>query len=382
MAKRILVTSTDLMMVQFLVPHVINLSENGFEVEIACSDVGERMDEVRQKLNNYVKAIHVVRLVRSPASPTNLKGYQDMKKVVNTGHYDIIWTNEPVMGVVTRLAARKVRKNGTKVIYMVHGFQFFDGAPKKDWMLFYPIEKFASHFCDEIVTINHEDYQRALKKMSSQSVKYIHGIGIDTSRLNEKGNQCNIRKELSLPEDSFLMLSVGELLPRKNQQVIINALGILNDKSIHYVVCGKGAQLDELKQLAKKNQVEEQVHFLGYRKDVLHIYGQVDLLAFPSRREGLGLAGLEAMYCGLPLVSSNTSGPRDYMENGKTGFMYDHDDAEGFATGIQLLKEDVHLRTACGEYNRKAVLPFCIENSQKEVICLFEGDINERNDKV
>ena len=96
MHKRILITSTDLMMIQFLVPHVINLAENGFDVEIACSEVGGRMYEIREKLKDYVKMIHVVRLVRSPVSPTNFTGYQDMKKVISKGNYDIIWTNEPL----------------------------------------------------------------------------------------------------------------------------------------------------------------------------------------------------------------------------------------------------------------------------------------------
>lgn len=371
MGKRILVTSTDLMMVQFLVPHVINLAAHGFDVEIACSDVGGRMEEIRQKLKSYVRAIHMVRLVRSPASPTNLHGYQDMKKVISDGQYDIIWTNEPVMGVVTRLAARKARKNGAKVLYMVHGFQFFIGAPKKDWLFFYPVEKLMSCFCDEIITINQEDYQRAQEKMYVQSVKYIHGIGVDTSRLNSVNIRCNIREELGLSEDVFLVLSVGELLPRKNQQVIIQALGKLQDSDIHYILCGKGAQLHELEVLAKKQGVENRVHFWGYRRDVLDIYGQVDLFAFPSRREGLGLAGLEAMYCGLPLVSSNTSGPRDYMVNGKTGFMYDPDDAEGFANGIRKMKENPLFRKKCGEYNRTAVIPFCLEKSKDEILELF-----------
>lgn len=370
MNKRILVTSTDLMMVQFLVPHVINLSENGYEVEIACSDVGGRMDEVRQKLNGCVKAVHVVRLVRSPASPANLKGYRDIKKVIDAGRYDIIWTNEPVMGVATRLAARKVRKNGTKVLYMVHGFHFYQGAPKLNWMIYYPVEMFASRFCDTIVTINQEDYQRA-QKMHAPSVKYIHGIGVNTDRLQKRENQSNIRQELGLTNDEFLVLSVGELLPRKNQQVIIRALGLLKDSKIQYLLCGKGRQLDELKKLAEENGVSSQVHFLGYRTDVLNIYGQVDLFAFPSCREGLGLAGLEAMYCGLPLVSSNTSGPRDYMIDGKTGFMYDPDDAAGFADGIRTLKGNAALRQSCGIYNQSAVTPFCIENSQQEVLELI-----------
>lgn len=371
MPKRILVTSTDLMMIQFLVPHVINLSKHGFDVEIACSDVGGRVPEIREKLSNYVKTIHIVRLVRSPASPQNIKGYQDMKKVIEKGRYDIIWTNEPVMGVATRLAARKARKNGVKVIYMVHGFQFYKGADKKNWLLFYPVEKFMSLFCDVIVTINKEDFHRAKEKMYSRVVKYIHGIGVDTSRLQFSRESCNIKKELGLQEDDFLVLSVGELLPRKNQQVIIRAIGKINDSKIHYIMCGKGAQLNELKILAQKNGIGEQVHFLGYRNDVLDIYGQADLFAFPSRREGLGLAGLEAMYCGLPLVSSNTSGPRDYMENGKTGFMYSPDDVDGFAKGIKVLKDNKELRAKCGNYNRNVVPTFYLERVKDEVIELF-----------
>lgn len=370
MGKRMLITSTDLMMIQFLVPHVQNLAEHGYEVEIACSDVGGRMKEVYNKLRNSAKAIHTVRLVRSPLSLTNLKGYQDMKKVINSGHYDLIWTNEPVMGVATRLAARKTRKRRTKVLYMVHGFHFYKGAPRLNWMIYYPIERFVSRFCDEIVTINKEDYSRA-KKLHAPLVRYIHGIGIDMSRLHPPELRCDLRKELGISEDSFLLLSVGELLPRKNQQVIIRALGKLKMKDIHYILCGKGKKLDELIALTKANHIEKQVHFLGYRKDVADIYGQTDLLALPSRREGLGLAGLEGMYCGLPLVSSNINGIRDYMENGKTGFMYDPDDVDGFADGILRMKEDPALRKACGQHNRKGVVPFCIENSKQEVLKLI-----------
>lgn len=370
MGKRILITSTDLMMIQFLVPHVQNLAEHGYEVEIACSDVGGRMEEVKNKLENYVKAVHVVRLVRSPVTFINLKGYRDMKKVIHSGNYDIIWTNEPVMGVVTRLAAKKARKQGTKVLYMVHGFHFYKGAPLLSWMMYYPIERMASRFCDEIVTINKEDYKRA-KNFPVPEVRYIHGIGIDMSRLRSAEHRCDVRKELGLQSESFLVLSVGELLPRKNQQIIIKALGKLKDQNIHYILCGKGKKRKELDDLAKKHGIEKQIHFLGYRKDVADIYGQADLLALPSRREGLGLAGLEGMYCGLPLVSSNINGIRDYMENGKTGFIYDPDDVAGFAHGILKMKRNPDLRKACGKHNRKVVIPFCIENSKQEVLKLI-----------
>lgn len=370
MCKSVLITSTDLMMVQFLVPHVINLAENGFEVEIACSDVGGRMEEIRQKLNSYVKAIHVVRLVRSPASPTNLKGYQDMKKVIDAGRYDIIWTNEPVMGVVTRLAARKARKNGTKVLYMVHGFHFYDGAPLVNWMIFFPIEKVMASKADVIVTVNREDYRRA-QTLNVKRVEYIHGIGINTARLTLNKEQKDIRKELGLKPEDFIVLSVGELNENKNQKTIIRAMELLRDTQVHYVLCGKGDQLSNLKDQVVKAHLDRNVHFLGYRTDVVDICSQSDVYVMPSHREGLPVASLEAMYCGLPLVTSNIRGLVDVMEDGKSGYLCEPDDARAFADGIARLKADAGLRKSMAERNKAAVVPYCIECTKREVLELI-----------
>lgn len=370
--KKILITSTDMMMIQFLVPHVIHLSQNSYEVDIACSEVGGRMQEVRDALDGMVNRIHVVRLVRSPASVVNLQGYKDMKTVIAGKHYDIIWTNEPVMGVVTRLAAKKARKTGTKVFYMTHGFHFFDGAPKLNWLIYYPIEKQLSRISDMIVTINHEDYNRA-KKFHAKEVRYIHGIGVNTDRLHVEKIHMNIRKELRLPETALLVLSAGELNQNKNHSIVIRALAAINDSSIHYLICGKGALLNQLKELAKELKVEQQIHFLGYRKDVVELCVQADIFVFPSRREGLGLAPLEAMYCGLPLITSNIRGPMDFMKDGTTGFLCDPDDVAAFMMAIKKLQKDVDLRKRCGQHNTEVVKSFLLENVKKEVLNLIDS---------
>lgn len=372
MDKRILITSTDLMMVQFLVPHVINLSENGFHVEIACSNVGGRVEEIRSKLKNYVKKIHIVRLKRSPLAPINFWGYQDMKRIINRGHFNLIWTNEPVMGVVTRLAARTARKHGTKVMYMTHGFHFFKGAPKKNWLIFYNIEQWASRLCDVITTINREDYQRA-KKMHAPVVKYIHGIGINPDRLSKVDNRSDIRQELRLNEEDFLCISVGELNENKNHQVVIKALGQLKDPDIHYIICGKGDQLENLKKLAEEKEIQNNIHFLGYRLDVVDICKQADVFIFPSHREGLGVAPLEAMFCGIPLITSNIRGPVDFMTDGETGYLCAPDDVNSFATKIRKLKDNPQLRVEMGNNNKKAVLPFLLDNSKIEVLNLIRN---------
>lgn len=372
MSKRVLVTSTDLMMVQFLVPHVINLSQNGFEVEIACSNVGERVEEIREKLGGYIKAFHIVRLHRSPLSLDNLNGYKDMKKIIQKGKYDIIWTNEPVMGVVTRLAAQKARKNGTKVLYMVHGFHFYDGAPKLNWMIYYPIEKLMASRADVIVTVNREDYKRA-KTMNVKKVAYIHGIGINTSRLTLGEKKSNLRAELGMEEDDFIVLSVGELNENKNQKTIVKAISLMNDPKVHYVLCGKGDQLENLKKLTADLHLEKQVHFLGYRKDVVDICSQADIYVMPSLREGLPVASLEAMYCGLPLVTSNIRGLVDVMEDGVSGYLCESSDAQAFAGCILKLKNDDKMRERAGEHNKKTVIPYCIESTKQEVLMLMKN---------
>lgn len=368
--KKILITSTDLMMIQFLVPHVQNLSEHGYRVEIACSDVGGRMDEVRSVLGGFVKAVHTVRLVRSPVSPGNILGYRDMTALLEANTYDIIWTNEPVMGVVTRLAARKLRKAGAKVIYMCHGFHFYQGAGPVNWLIFWPIERLMSRFCDVIVTVNREDEARA-RTFHAPRVQYIHGIGVNTGRLSRRDAQSDIRRELGLEAEDLLVLSVGELNENKNHQVILRALAQLGDPRIHYVICGEGELLEKLQSQARNLGLGGRVHFLGYRSDVVDICAHSDVFVLPSRREGLSVASLEAMYCGLPLIVSKVRGSGDYLQEGVSGFLRDADDAAGFAAAITRLKEDPVLCRSFGERNAEAVKPYCMECVKEEILDLL-----------
>ena len=371
MRKRILITSTDLMMIQFLVPHVLNFAEHGYEVEIACSDVGGYAEGIQKRLENHVKAVYTVPLVRSPFSFSNLKGYRQLKKIIDKGAYDIIWTNEPVMGVATRLAARNARKKGTQIAYMVHGFHFYKGAPLLNWAVIYTIEKLLSLITDYIITLNREDFSRA-SRFPVKKVYYRHGIGADTDRLKKETVSYDIRRKLGIPSNAFLVLSVGELNANKNQKVIIEALFQLMDRDIYYVICGSGRNLKNLQTQARNYHLEDRIYFMDYRRDIINFYDQADVFVLPSYREGLPIALLEAMYCGVPAVVSDIRGVRDVMKNGITGIACAPNDSEAFAAALKKLKSNADLRRQYGENSKRAVRPFLLSRVKNTVLGIFE----------
>lgn len=369
--KKLLITSTDMMMIQFLVPHVRYLSKNGFHVELACSEVGSRMEDVRNTLGDAAKAIHTVRLHRSPANPGNLLGYRDMRRLLTENEYDIIWTNEPVMGVVTRLAARDARKSGTRVVYMCHGFHFFKGASPLNWLVFYPIERVMSRFCDCIVTMNEEDYRRA-KTFHAPSVQKIPGVGVDAARFRSDFTpelRQSKREELMIPPDAFLMLSVGELTKRKNHETALRAMKERNDPAAHYVICGVGDLQPYLKQLCKELGLSERVHFLGYRMDISEIMHCADCFVFPSRQEGLPFALMEAMSCGLPIVCSRIRGNVDLIDDPQGGILCDTFDSHGFCEAISSLSS--RDTAAIAAYNAGKLPTFCLENTRAVIFNLL-----------
>ena len=370
--KRILITSTDLMMIQFLAPHVHHLAALGYQVDIACSVVGNRISDVRRALEGAVGKIHILRLQRSPAAPGNLLGYTDLQRLLAENRYDLIWTNEPVMGVMTRLAARKYRRQGTKVLYMCHGFHFFRGAGALNWAVYYPIERLMSRFCDAIVTVNGEDFARALRFQTSPVYK-IPGVGVDTRRFSAGGYpefRNAKRIQLGIPEDAWVVLTVGELNKRKNQKVLLRAVSLLDDKNTHLVLCGRGDRREKLEQLASRLGIRDRVHFLGYRLDIPEMYRMADCFAFPSLQEGLPFALMEAMQSGLPIVASRIRGTVDLIQPDAGGILCHPRSPAEFARGVMELRRTD--KAAMVGLNREKLKEFDLEQIKPRILAILE----------
>lgn len=327
MKKKILITSTDVMMLQFLVPHVFYLQKQGYEVEVACSNVENHIDELKDIFKSKVK-MHLVNLKRNPMQISNFQGLLQIMKIIKAGSYDIVWTNEPVMGIMTRLAARIVRGKTIKIIYVAHGFHFYKGAPRENWIIYYPIEKIFSLFTDEIVTINNEDYNFAKRNFTRAKIVKFPGIGINTSKFF-KEVPCEViedkKQELGIKEDEKVILSVGELEKRKNHETSIRAFKAAKIEKAKLFICGVGTQEDSLRKLIEELQLEQQVFLLGYRTDISELCHMADVFLFTTYQEGLSVALMEAMSVGVPCIVSKIRGNVDLIEKGKGIYCNPHD---------------------------------------------------------
>lgn len=365
--KALILASVASMIDQFNMQNIQLLLDNGYQVDVACnckegntiSD--ERVQSMIKRLaDKGVPVIHVP----IPRKITDVKGISksitQVKKMCDENHYNLLHCHSPIGSVVARLAARNARKRGTKVIYTAHGFHFYKGAPKKNWILFYPVEKICSRWTDVLITINKEDYAFAKKHMNAGRVEYIPGVGVDTKKFQlENFDKNRKRKELGILDDDFFILSVGELNQNKNQEVIVRAIAKLNNPKIHYFIAGKGDKADYLKELAKKLNVN--LHLLGYRTDIVELLNTADVYAFPSYREGLSVALMEAMSAGLPCVVSKIRGNVDLIEDGKGGYLCSPNDVEGFVFAINELVGPINNRNLFSNNNKKTVKNFDIE---------------------
>lgn len=288
--------------------------------------------------------------------------YRTLNALLKKNSYSFVHCHTPIAAAIARLSCWSLR---IPVIYTAHGFQFFKGGPKKDWLLYFPVEWLLSWVTTILITINREDYSLSKKVLHANRTEYIPGVGLDIKKFSEcYVDRIEKRTMLGLPENSIVLLSVGELSSRKNQAVVIKALKEINDKNIYYLLAGKGELYSYYDNLRKSLGIERQVILLGLRKDVAELYKISDIFIHPSIREGLGMAPLEAMASGLPLICSYINGIKDYVVDGKTGYCIKNpSDIREIKEAIIKMAADTTYRAACGRYNQECIKKFDIAKS-------------------
>ena len=124
-------------------------------------------------------------------------------------------------------------------------------------------------------------------------------------------------------------------------------------------------------------KISDRVIFAGYRYDIFEVVHIADIFLFPSYREGLGVAPIEAMSAGVPIIASDIRGVREYAVNMQNSILLPPDDVKGYAEAIKKLVNNQELREFLGENASKAVAPFDIKNSLKSMSDIYHSYLKE-----
>lgn len=312
----------------------------------------------------------------NPLKPCNFGALRQLCKIIKEENIDAIQCSTPIGGMLGRLAGRI--KGVKKIIYAAHGFLFFEGAPLINSTIYKWQERVMARWTDVLITITEEDY-RAAQKFTLRGLQkryLVHGAGVEVGK-QVVVDRAEKRKELNVPADAFVITSAGFLNKNKNNRVIIEALGKLQNPNIYYLVCGEGEERNALQVLAERNGVTENVRFLGYRTDLPEIMACADLFAMPSFREGVPRALLEAMDLGLPCIGSRTRGITELLDNGAGGILCDPRSADDYARGIDALYADSERRSEMGQQNRKMVQVYSKERVREELLSIYTEVLTE-----
>lgn len=350
---------------RFWISSIRAAQELGYEFHLACNmEEAEHPYWDKECEENGVFS-HQIDFNRNPINPGNVRAAKQLTELLKREGFEVVHCNTPVGGLIGRICAKKARI--PKVIYQAHGFHFWKGAPLRNWLLYYPIERWLAHKTDVLITINKEDYARAQRFKSKKAV-YIPGVGIDTRlfcRSSEKNEK--LKRELGIPAESIVLLSVGELIKRKNHRLVIKAVQAM--ENVWYVICGQGPLLDEYTDLAKKLGISDRVILTGYRTDVKDFYNMADVFVLPSYQEGLSVALMEAMASALPCVVSDIRGNMDLIDD--ESYRFHPDDKSGL---ISILKKKMANRESLiseGIKNREHVETYKIENIVAEMKAIY-----------
>ncbi|MBE5108849.1 glycosyltransferase family 4 protein [Bacillus thuringiensis] len=346
-SKKVLFCATvDYHFKAFHLPYLKWFADQGWEVHVAANG-NIHLPYVTQKYN--------IPLQRSPLSIQNLHAYKKLKSIIHQNKYNIIHCHTPMGGVIARLATRKARREGTKVIYTAHGFHFCKGSPFINWLLYYPIERSLATTTDCLITINQEDYNLAVRhRFQVGNIKLVHGVGVDIEQYipATESEKRQLRLKNGYKSKDFLMFYAAEFNKNKNQSFLIRSLAQLKNEIPHakLLLAGEGSLMEECKKIATQLGVSNMVHFLGYRNDIASLLQMCDLAVASSYREGLPVNIMEAMACGLPVIATDNRGHRELIINNKNGWIIDRDDIKTMSERIISISKNNKLKAQFGQY--------------------------------
>ena len=215
--------------------------------------------------------------------------------------------------------------------------------------------------------------------MPTERIYYTRGIGVDTNRYaaNQvlKDDVIEVRQELGLDPLDTLLLCIAEFTLRKRHQDLLDALAKLNNPQIHIALAGEGPLMEKMKQLAEELNIDKQLHFLGYRKDIPTLIQAASAVLLVSQQEGLPRSIMEAMCLNTPVIGSNIRGTQDLLEDG-CGLLVELGDIDGLARAMRQIVEDPQRAKEIARKAKDKIVDYDTKQIIEEYTKIFDLALN------
>jgi glycosyltransferase involved in cell wall biosynthesis len=311
---------------------------------------------------------------RSPYSLKGIPAYYRIKNLLAKGNYDLVHVNTPAAAFLTRLAARNMK---TPVLYMAHGFHFYEGAPLVYRMLYYNMERKASRWTDGLIVINREDLlaARGFGLIEGKNLFLVHGVGVDLDEYSceETSRKAEKRVELGLPADAPVVVCIAELIRNKNHLELFEAWVDVHREFPQAVllVVGTGELEQQLQRTAADRRFDGSIRMLGYRSDIPGLLALSNVVVLASKREGLPRVVMEAMAAGKPVVATDVRGSRDLVWDRKSGLLAPLARPDLLAQALRRLLGDRALACRLGATGRELIQEYSLERVLREMDAIY-----------
>jgi glycosyltransferase involved in cell wall biosynthesis len=345
-----------------------------FIVSVACGGTGEAgsdVGELAARLKSArIQTFYIPAFARDVSFFSDIQAVRELYILFKKEKPDIVHLNSSKAGGVGALAARLAGIK--KIIFTSHGLAWDEDRNALTKSFIYVFSRLTFLLCTKIITISHDNYERARACWLCKNKIYLIHNGLPSLQFETRERaRISLALKVGLVEDgnAFWIGTVAELTKNKGLSYLIDAAKILKhkgsqdtDNNFHLFIIGSGEEEQSLKKQIIENNLEDSVHLVGFVSDAYRYDKAFDIFILTSIKEGLPTVLLEAGQAGVSVVATNIPGNRDIIEDNKTGLLAESKNAQDIAEKIEELMRNIELRkTLVENLEQKVTKEFSIE---------------------
>lgn len=363
------------------VSSIVALQREGYECALAlglheCDAVA-----VADARRRGCSLVDVPSLGREITPLRDLAALAALARLMRKARPTVVHTHTSKAGFIGRLAARLARV--PIVIHQPHGHVFYGYWNGRRTDLYVALERLAARWSDRIITLTDRGIEEHLARGIGRREQYISvpsGVPVEDLRARRPSRE-EARASLGIAPSSFVVAAVGRFVPIKGFDVLISALPKVVAKvpDLRLILVGDGPERDALRIRALALGVERCLVMPGAAADVSRYVAAADVLAAPSRNEGMGRALVEAMALGLPVVATTVGGIPDVVIDGECGRLVPSEDTAALGAALIELARDPRLRAKLGDGASSRAEKFSTAVAHRKMLAIYETLIRERS---